>query len=295
MKKLNFIKTALLLSAMSVFMYQCKKEDVVEQKDSTISYGTDVVDTYAKDSQDSIWDMEDHSRLLAEFQYYGEAVKFEAEFILWDMELKFDEATPENSKIEAVVHTRSIQTGAPAGTEILKKADGITDSVVTTSGRDGEIFACAAFYVKASEEAGIVGRKFQKDFFLNGCLTKPKGTSPNYTASTLGITTDGTKDSRGRFLPSGVSDKATFKSTSVERYGNGYLAKGTFTWNGKTQEVELKFKYIPAGSHKYRSFEGEFSFAAFTDNATSDDFIIDSHVQGDATVKVHAMFQKKKA
>lgn len=294
MKRKSFLNLVLILSATSILFFQCKKDDVVEQKASTLTYGTDVIDTYTKDSQDSIWDLESHSRLIADFQYYGESVRFDCEFILWDVEVKFDEANPANSKIEAVVHTRSIQTGAPAGTEIINSVVTGADSIAkTTTGRDGEIYATSEFFVKASDEAGIVGRSFKKDFYLNGCLTKPKSTD-GATASTVGITTNGTKDAWGRFLPTGItnnSDKASFKSTSVERLGDGYLAKGTFTWNGITEEVFLKFKYLGEGpEHKFRSIEGELEFSAFDKG-----FIVDSHVAGSAKVKVYAMFSKKKA
>ena len=302
MKKLSLLKFAVLLGAFSLLIVQCKKDDVVTQKDATFTSGSDSLSTYSKDSQDSIWDLESHSRLMSEFKYEGEGITFNAEFNIWDCEIKFNEAKPEDTKIEAVVYTRSIQTGAPAGTEILKKVDG-TDSIsVATSGRDGEIFACSAYYIKASDEPGIVGRQYKNDYFLNGCLTKPKGsgtTASPYTASTMGITiaetaTSSQKDKWGRFLPSAItneSDKGTFKSTSCEKLGDGYLAKGTFTWRGISEDVELRFKYLGEGVEtKIRTVEGEFDFSALDKG-----FISDVHVQGDVKVKIHLMLTKKKA
>lgn len=287
MKKLIFIKLAFISIALLFFFSKCQKEDTLTQGDSTKVLLKDTINTY-----DGTWDLESHSRLVAQFPYYGESATFEAEFYLWDIEVEFYADHPENSKIEGVVYTRSVLTGAPAGTMIFPggSADG-SDSIKTISGRDGEIYAVPDYYIKASDESGITGRKYSTDFFLNGCLTKPKGTSPNYTASTLGITQNGTKDQYGRFLPSGItneSDKATFKSTSIEAYGDGYVATGNFVWNGITEVVKLHFTYLGTGEdHGFRSLEGEFNFAAL-DNG----FISDTHVQSDATVKIHALFKK---
>lgn len=291
MKKIGFIKLAFLSIALSLFFVQCAKDDVVTQLDSAKEVSTDTINTY-----DGTWDLESHSRLFAHFPYYGENIDFEAEFILWDMEIEFYADKPENSKIEGVVLTRSIQTGAPAGTNILPgaAADG-TDSVKTNSGRDGEIFNSGDWYLKASD--GVTGRKFANDFYLNGCLTKPKGTAPAVTASTVGITHDGTSiDAYGRFLPSGItneSDKATFKSTSIEFYGTGYVATGNFVWNGITKEVKLYFEYLGTGEvHGYRTLEGQFEFPAFVEEGSADNFINDSHVQSGVTVMIHAQFKK---
>lgn len=287
MKKTGIIKIGILGMAMSLIFMQCAKDDTITQGDPVRVFPHDTINTY-----DGTWDLEAHSRLIAEFPYYGESSLFEAEFILWDMEIEFYADHPENSKIEGVVYTRSVQTGAPAGTLVLPGAawDG-SDSVITTSGRDGEVFGTSDYYIKASDAAGITGRKFNKDFYLNGCLTKPTGTSPNYGPSTLGITQDGTKDQFNHFLPSGItneSDKATFKSTSMAAYGDGYVATGNFVWNGITEEVKLHFSYFGTGTeHGYRTIEGEFDFAALEKG-----FISDVHVQTDVKVKVYAMFSK---
>jgi len=64
---------------------------------------------------------------------------------------------------------------------------------------------------------------------------------------------------------------STFKSTSIEAYGDGYLATADFTVNGVTAPVSMFFKFVPGfeGTNRsgdptqYSSFEGSFDFAPF--------------------------------
>ncbi|MFY0626248.1 MAG: YceI family protein [Reichenbachiella sp.] len=85
----------------------------------------------------------------------------------------------------------------------------------------------------------------------------------------------------------------TFESTSIEAYGDGYLATGPMVFNGNTVDIEMPFKFIPGYQAENRSgiltqfssFQGEFDFAAL------DDFGIASGHVGDADVTVKISFQ----
>jgi polyisoprenoid-binding protein YceI len=82
---------------------------------------------------------------------------------------------------------------------------------------------------------------------------------------------------------------ATFTSSSIEEYGDGYLAKGTLTFAGSTSSVNLFFKFFPGfvndSGARYASFEGFFTFKALADHG-----IESSHVN-DAEVQVNIFFQ----
>lgn len=83
---------------------------------------------------------------------------------------------------------------------------------------------------------------------------------------------------------------ATFTSSSIEAYGDGYLAKGNMNFNGSTSNINFFFKFIPGftGTNRqgvetqFSSFEGFFDFAALADFG-----IESSHVQEeDVTVRI---------
>ncbi|UCH15642.1 MAG: YceI family protein [Bacteroidales bacterium] len=69
------------------------------------------------------------------------------------------------------------------------------------------------------------------------------------------------------------TDTAWFNSTSVQAYGNGYLAKGDLIFKGVTKQIDMFFVYngtylIPGrtgGSDPFAVFEGEFTFDAAND------------------------------
>ena len=83
---------------------------------------------------------------------------------------------------------------------------------------------------------------------------------------------------------------ASFESSSIEAYGDGYLAKGTMSFNGTTGSINFFFKFIPGftgedrqgNATQFSSFEGFFDFAA------RDAFGIESsHVLGeDVTIRI---------
>lgn len=96
-------------------------------------------------------------------------------------------------------------------------------------------------------------------------------------------------------VPTG-NDEATFTSTSIEKYGNGYLAKGNMTFHGNTDNVNLFFTYEPGFeatnssdvTTEYSSFKGTFEFAAL------DAFGIESSHVLDATVTVYVSIQLRR-
>lgn len=93
-------------------------------------------------------------------------------------------------------------------------------------------------------------------------------------------------------IPLNSTGVTTFTSTSIEKYGNGYLAKGNMVFMGSTVAVNLFFTYIagfeaPNRSDvltRYSSFKGTMEFAAL------DGFGLDSgHIGGNnVTVYVSA-------
>ncbi|MDH5366440.1 MAG: YceI family protein [Cyclobacteriaceae bacterium] len=104
----------------------------------------------------------------------------------------------------------------------------------------------------------------------------------------------------GSFDPAAIpldgTDLATFTSRSIEKYGNGYLAKGDMVFNGNTATVNLFFTYEPGFSStnssnvttEYSSFKGTMEFAALSA------FGIDSSNIGDSAVTVYVSVQLRK-
>jgi len=82
-----------------------------------------------------------------------------------------------------------------------------------------------------------------------------------------------------------VDRYATFKSTSIVKFGDGYVAKGNLKFNGFTVPVNLQFKQAPvwldpSNNRKYSGFEGKFTMAA------KKDYGITSSSVNDAIVKI---------
>jgi len=88
---------------------------------------------------------------------------------------------------------------------------------------------------------------------------------------TFGITAD-----VGTVTPNitltGSSRYATFTSTSIKTYGDGYVANGTLAFHGFTKTVSMIFHYLPSyvdtsvtPNKTYQGFEGKISIKALTD------------------------------
>jgi hypothetical protein len=105
-------------------------------------------------------------------------------------------------------------------------------------------------------------------------------------SGTFGVTT-----------PDDTDRTATFTSTTIEAYGDGYLATGPMVFNGVTSDVDVFFQYIPGfdGTNRggdptrFSSFQASFEFAAL------DVFNIESSHVGGNNVTVNASFQISKA
>lgn len=121
---------------------------------------------------------------------------------------------------------------------------------------------------------------------VNGCLAGTFGINRN-PADTNDL---------GEYNESAVVDPtgtATFKSTEVSAYGDGYLAKGTLGFNGLQSNVNLYFHYIEGYEGedrfgvqtKYISFDGWFEFKA------KEDHDIQSSHLGDEIVTVRTAIQ----
>jgi len=88
---------------------------------------------------------------------------------------------------------------------------------------------------------------------------------------TFGITADA-----GTVTPnitlSGDNRYATFTSTSIKAYGDGYVANGTLAFHGFTKSVSMIFHYLPSyvdtsvtPNKTYQGFEGKITIKALTD------------------------------
>jgi polyisoprenoid-binding protein YceI len=86
-------------------------------------------------------------------------------------------------------------------------------------------------------------------------------------ASTFGITADDAAADPATVV-NDVDRYATFTSTSIAPYGDGYIAKGNLKFHMVTMPAVLMFKYIApvtVSTKRYLSFEGKMSLKAKTD------------------------------
>jgi polyisoprenoid-binding protein YceI len=108
-----------------------------------------------------------------------------------------------------------------------------------------------------------------------GCIAGTFGVTADPASSPITLTTD-------------VDRYAKFTSTSIEVYGDGYLAKGNLVFHGLTLPVGLVFKYVApftdtgvTPNKKYVSFEGKMTIKAKAD------FGITSSSVGDALATIY--------
>ncbi|TLX76214.1 hypothetical protein E9993_08370 [Labilibacter sediminis] len=218
------------------------------------------------------WD-NTHSTIEFEFPYDAVNAVFTGHFarVGFDV-LEFDESAPQNTKIKAWVDVTSVETGSPSG--------------ICGHGRDGITGCIAGSFGVDLDAADVV-----TGYCSNGTTIDDY---PNTELQAFDLWGDGSTTTYQK--QSSIVDKtgvATFESTSVMAYGNGYLAKGDFFFNGVKKEVTMYFNYLEGytksdGSKEYASFFGWFKFAAL------DDYNISSgHVLGaDITVKLSVQFNK---
>lgn len=204
--------------------------------------GTDVVE-YATSGK---WALDEtHSRVGFEFPYDSVNANFTGHFTNFGINVfKFDQGTPSNSQIDVWVDITSTETGAPTVIDtVAKKAVG---------GRDG----------------------------LNGCISHTFGVTPAPADTFF----------KAIYRPSSILDagllilsaKASFVSTSVAAYGDGYVAKGNLTFHAFTKPVSLYFHYIKGYSATVKGVLTDYSsFSGFFElNAKSDFNIVSGHVKG---------------
>ncbi len=104
---------------------------------------------------------------------------------------------------------------------------------------------------------------------------------------TFGITADGGTPTDVAPLPITTNTKryAQFVSTSIEKLGDGYVAKGNLTFLGITKATDIWFKGVPSwtdasNNRRYAGFEGRFIM-----NAKADYGVTSSSVN-DAALKI---------
>lgn len=140
-----------------------------------------------------------------------------------------------------------------AGSSIVASVDLLSVNTGTPGGRDAMLSTAGGTFQNAST---FVKAKL-------GCI-----------ATTFGIAADDpTADPN--VVSTDVDRYATFTSTSISTYGDGYIAKGNLKFHMVTMPVVLMFKYVApttVGTKKYLSFEGKMTLKAKTDfgiNATN--------------------------
>ena len=143
------------------------------------------------------------------------------------------------------------------------------------------------------DDADLAGSKITASVDLKTVVTGQPGRDggTNCISGTFGVTYDAVTGE----LVAGT-DVATWESSSIELYGDGYRATGNMTFNGNSKPVEVYFKFIPGvqGTSRsgvdtqYSSFEAKFDFAALAD------FGIESGNVGDADVTVYVTAQINK-
>jgi polyisoprenoid-binding protein YceI len=133
---------------------------------------------------------------------------------------------------------------------------------------------------------------------------KPGGRDPLYNSD--GSFYQNTDDSyslgciSGYFAVDGIESNnrtSTFTSTTIEEYGDGYLAKGDLTFRGVTSSVNFFFQFQPGYQApnrsqvltQYSSFEGYFDMAA------KSVFGLESGHVGEADVTIRVTQQVTKA
>jgi len=202
-------------------------------------------------SSTGVWDFDTHhSEVVFTFPFDESNSEFSGRFDTYAIEIVLDDADLAGSSITASVDLLTVKTGQP--------------------GRDG-------YWTTESSVTGVDsldGSGTKVNWFNGGCLN-------GYLGATTG----------SHFTTSITPEKqfATWTSTSIEHFGDGYLAHGLFTLNtGVDVPSDLYFKYLPGyikgtapAQTQMSSFEGKFTF-----NGKADCGVTSSHL-GDADVDVY--------
>lgn len=129
---------------------------------------------------------------------------------------------------------------------------------------------------------------------LNGCIPHTIGVTFKEDADLTPADTTADGDYTESAIV-GTTNIATFTSTAVVAYGNGYKATGNMAFNGKSASVDFYFQYIEGFeatkndiTTKYSSFQ-----AYCVIDALGDFEVVSGHV-GEAMVTITASLQMKK-
>lgn len=174
-----------------------------------------------------------HSPINFEFAYRGKEADFNGTFSqLNKVDINFDAANPGTSSIDVSVDLMSFDTRSPGG----------RDPRTTVS--DQPPFNPLTLF---TEFGCIVNTVF-------GVVTD-SGNPPGDPQATP---TPGVPQ-----VITGPTRYATFTSSSIAKYGDGYIAKGNLVFHGFTVPIEMWFKQVPAwtdpaNNRRYTGFEGKF-------------------------------------
>ena len=120
------------------------------------------------------------------------------------------------------------------------------------------------------------------------------------TGGTFGVLdVDGNPVADGGGLPDESTRYATFKSSSIEAYGDGFMATGTFSLNGNSSTETMFFRFINGfeGTNRsgdlvrFSSFDAQLEFAALADYAIESSHVKDGYVTVDISFQVTHLVQ----
>ncbi|MEK6781061.1 MAG: YceI family protein [Bacteroidota bacterium] len=188
-----------------------------------------------------------HSPVQFEFPYRANEADFVGGFSqVSKFAVNFDPANLSSSTIDVEMDLASVNTRTPGG----------RDNRTTVA--DNPTFSPATLFTEL------------------GCI-----------AGTFGITADNAAPTEAipQTITADVDRYAQFTSTSIAKFGDGYVAKGNLVFHGFTVPIDLWFKAVPAwldasNNRKYSGFEGKFLMDA------KNDFGITSTSVNDAIIRI---------
>lgn len=193
---------------------------------------------FLQSTASGVWQIDAaHSMVTFEFPYRGAEGDFNGSFKqINKFVVNFDPANLATSSIDVEVDMSSVDTRTPGG----------RDNLATVT--DNPTFSPATLFTKL------------------GCIS-----------GTFGIATDApiTTGAPSQPITTSANRYAKFKSTSIEKYGNGYVAKGNLIFYGVTLPINMMFVRIPdwvdapisgtSNGRTYSGFEGKFQFSPSAD------------------------------
>lgn len=198
-------------------------------------------------SASGVWSLDRaHSEVVFAFPFDAENSEFSGRFNTYDIEIVLDDANLAAASITASVDLLSVNSGQPG-------RDGFWD-ITSSTGADS-----------------LDANNDRVTWFSAGCLN-------GYLGAAIGSSFNTVLDPEKQF--------STWTSTSIEHFGDGYLAHGVFTLSsGVDVPSDLYFKYLPGfikgeapSQTQMSSFEGKFTFAALNDFGISSSHLLDANV-----------------